>query len=254
MDDGGGEGGLKLKGVLKKGPTKTTRISKHVHFDADCILASRIVRERLDDEAVAVDGHSDTEDDGDYEPTEDDDDKDEYNEFDQPSETDETDEADPFVASAYISHYDEDDEEDSESDSDDIAQLNKIRNERIIISDNDDDDDATADTSDPTTLRQPSTSAYPPSICSLRVPTPIRQRAIVTKLLDPTTISIKYLQQQQHDGLQDKLNDQNKRANTRQLFSGVGSTQEPALKKRCLAVGQNNGRRITTSLKKKSAL
>lgn len=132
-----------LKGILVTGNLKNDKIVKHVRFDGACILASRCIKLTAEDQpnvSIQLTADDDTDqdeaDDEDYEESEADDDDDETDTTEDEEEDEEVDEntlleqSDEFVCS--IQQLDED-ETDVETDNEDIAQINKRRNQRIVL-------------------------------------------------------------------------------------------------------------------------
>lgn len=142
---------ISIKGILKKdGLNCTPKGSRHVHFDGDCILASRCVKLTPEEQPITAiqwaaddDTDQDEADDEDYEESEADDDDDDSNATDDDSDTSDSTESeqesdsldkdteasctDTIVISLF-----EDDGTDVETDFEEIARLNMLQNKELV--------------------------------------------------------------------------------------------------------------------------
>lgn len=137
-----------LKGILRNGTPRrrSARPLRHVRFDGACILASRCIKVACDDQpkiSFLADAEDDTDqdeaDDEDYEqsPTDEEDEEDsdstedeceDFNELETSNETAEED-----VSNALKALEEEEEETDGETDLENIAQLNMLRNQKILM-------------------------------------------------------------------------------------------------------------------------
>lgn len=145
-----------VKGILRNGTTRrrSTRPLRHVRFDGACILASRCIKVASDDQpkiSFSADAEDDTDqdeaDDEDYEqsPTDEEDEEDsdstddESEEFNEPEGA--SDAAKEVVSKGLKCLEEEEEEEredtdgetDGETDLETIAQINMLRNQKILM-------------------------------------------------------------------------------------------------------------------------
>ena len=258
----------KLKGILKNATLyehPCHKISRHVRFDGECILASRIVKadsEELPSITIFQDSDDDTDQDEDYEASEEDEESDEDVEEDDEEHSEEDEEEQEThsqdeqerqeVPTLLIRYEDSEDETDLE----DIAQINKIRNQKIILDSPPSSISFTEDQDDLANAGKAfsllSNSGFPPSSpqCMERQSSPQNNK---TSQNESFTDNL--------DGLQDqpfgcifpsKDNVGLKRAYTNTYMF---SPKEPTLKKRCLGVrrlipSKHHSPQVTTSTKK----